>query len=316
VSLVWHRRTAETPWRAIAPAFWLFGGSLISLAAVALPFALSGALDDFLYANLSYNWVYVGFLSGAQRLANLGLGLLFFCAVAAPFVAGALAGLVVIWRKRSAVTDYVLILWAIASAIGVASGGRFFPHYFLQLMPSLAVLTGVLIYDRFVNGANYTLSKPAWITACAVLVVSIGTTTVLYLAPREAEDTVVNSVYYQKEWEDHREELGLYIKERTAPLLLRLGTAVRGRADAGHPRLAGRQQTRVHRGLGTGADLRRLGGRASARVQTVHRRELRLRRPHLLRRRLPLEGLRASPCRRVRRQLELDPLMADRNPLE
>jgi len=217
VSLIWHRKTAETQWRAVAPTVALFGGCLVSLAAVALPFTLMGALDDLIYANLSYNWVYINFLSYAQRLANFGHGLLFFSAVAAPFVAGAIAGLIILWRKRAAATDYVLILWAIASAIGVASGGRFFPHYFLQLMPSLAVLTGVLIYDRFVNGGDRVLSKPAWMIATFLIVVSVGTTSVLYLAPRAAEEQVVSSVFHQKEWEASSEELGLWIKDRTQP---------------------------------------------------------------------------------------------------
>jgi hypothetical protein len=215
VALVWHRRTAETQLRAIAPTASLFAGCLAALALVALPFTLAGALDDLIYANLSYNWVYINFLSHAERLANFGYGLLFFSAVAAPFVAGAIAGLVVLWRKRSAVTDYVLILWAFASALGVASGGRFFPHYFLQLMPSLAVLTGIVIYDRFVNGREHVLSRPAWIVATFLIVVSVGTTTVLYLAPRQAEEQVVSSVFYQKEWEASSEKLGEYIKERT-----------------------------------------------------------------------------------------------------
>ena len=217
VTLIWHRRTAGTGWRAIAPTFWLFAGSMLSLAGVALPFAMSGALNDFLYANLSYNWVYVGFLSFAQRLANMGYGTLFFCVVAAPFVAGALTGLVIVWRRRAAVTDYVLILWAFASAIGVASGGRFFPHYFLQLMPSLAVLSGVVVYDRFVNGRNHVLHKPAWMIAVALIAISIGSTAVLYFAPTQAEEDVVSSVYYQKEWEQSSQSLGLYIKSETGP---------------------------------------------------------------------------------------------------
>jgi len=216
VALVWQRRTDGMSWRAVAPVFWMFAGTLISLAAVALPFALTGALDDFLYANLSYNWVYVRFLSWAERLDNLG-AILFFLAVAAPFVAGALAGLVVVWRRRAQATDYVLILWAIASAIGVASGGRFFPHYFLQLMPSLALLTGIVIYDRFTNGSQHVLSKPAWMIALFLIVVSVGTTTVVYLAPRQAEQQIVSNVYYQKEWETHSQELGEYIKARSRP---------------------------------------------------------------------------------------------------
>jgi hypothetical protein len=215
VALIWHRRTAESSWQAIAPTFWMFSGAMLSLAIVALPFALTGSLDDFLYANLSYNWVYVNFLSWAQRFANLGYGLLFFCAVAAPFVAGAIAGLVIMWRRRTAVTDYVLILWAIASAIGVASGGRFFPHYFLQLMPSLAVLTGVVIYDRFVNGRHHVLTRPAWMLAIFFIVVSVGTTTVLYLSPTQAEQRVASSVYHQKEWERASENLGNFIQQRS-----------------------------------------------------------------------------------------------------
>jgi 4-amino-4-deoxy-L-arabinose transferase-like glycosyltransferase len=217
VTLIWHRRTVGTTWQAVAPTFWLFGGAMISLALVALPFALTGALDDFLYATLSYNWVYVGFLSWADRFANLGHGMLFFCAVAAPLVAGAIAGLVIIWRRRASATDYVLILWAVASAIGVASGGRFFPHYFLQLMPSAAMLTGIVVYDRFVNGRQHVLSRPAWAISLFLIVVSVGTTSVLYLAPRPAEDTFANSVYYQKEWENYSQELGDYIKLRSNP---------------------------------------------------------------------------------------------------
>lgn len=217
VSLIWHARTIESQLRALAPTAALFAGCLLSLAAVALPFTLTGSLDDLIYANLSYNWLYINFLSYAERLANFGYGLLFFSAVAAPFAVGALAGLVVIWRRRSAATDYVLILWAVASAIGVASGGRFFPHYFLQLMPSAAVLTGVVIYDRFVNGNDRVLSRPAWMIALFLIIVSVGTTTVLYLAPQQAEQQVVSSVYHQKEWEASSQELGEYIKARTGP---------------------------------------------------------------------------------------------------
>ncbi|HUF53653.1 MAG TPA: glycosyltransferase family 39 protein [Dehalococcoidia bacterium] len=216
VALVWHRRTAETSLQWIAPTGALFAGTLASLALVALPFTLMGALDDLIYANLSYNWLYINFLSYAERLSNFGYGLLFFSAVAAPFVVGALVGLVILCRKRAAVMDYVLILWAVASAIGVASGGRFFPHYFLQLMPSLAVLTGIVIYDRFVNGSSHLISRPAWIIATFLIVVSVATTSVLYLAPQRAQEQVVSSVYHQKEWEASSEELGAYIKERTS----------------------------------------------------------------------------------------------------
>jgi hypothetical protein len=53
--------------------------------------------------------------------------------------------------------------------------------------------------------------------ALALIVISIGTTTVLYLLPTQAEERVASSVYYQKEWEQSSRSLGLYLKERTGP---------------------------------------------------------------------------------------------------
>jgi 4-amino-4-deoxy-L-arabinose transferase-like glycosyltransferase len=217
LAVYYHRRTALTLWQAVAPTAWLLTGAVLSVGAIALPFAINGALDDLVYANVGYNWVYMGFISNAQRLANLGYGMLFFCAVAAPFVAGAIAGLVVMWRRRASVTDYLLIAWGAASVIGVASGGRFFPHYFLQLMPILAVLTGVLVYERFFKGRHVTLSKPAAITAAFVIIASLGTTTVLYLSPAKAEEQVSSSIFHQKEWEASSEKLGHYLRYRTGP---------------------------------------------------------------------------------------------------
>jgi 4-amino-4-deoxy-L-arabinose transferase-like glycosyltransferase len=217
LAFVYHRRNALTPWQATAPTIWLLTGATLFVGAIALPFALNGALDDLLYANLGYNWVYMGFISNAQRLANLGYGLLFFCAVAAPLVAGALAGLIVIWKRRASATDYLLILWGAASVVGVASGGRFFPHYFLQLTPALAVFTGVLLYERFFKENHAALSKPAVAIATLVIVASIGTTTVLYLAPTQAEEQVSHSVFNQKEWEASSEDLGHYLRSRTGP---------------------------------------------------------------------------------------------------
>jgi hypothetical protein len=84
-------------------------------------------------------------------------------------------------------------------------------------MPSLAVLTGVVVYDRFVNGNQHVLSRPAWMMAMFFIVVSVGTTAVLYIAPLEAEQRVSERVYTQKEWERTSENLGNYIQVRSNP---------------------------------------------------------------------------------------------------
>jgi 4-amino-4-deoxy-L-arabinose transferase-like glycosyltransferase len=217
LAFVYHRRNSDPSWRALVPTMWLLTGALVVVGAIAVPFAINGALDDLLYANIAYNWVYMGFISNAERLANLGYGMLFFCVIAAPLVVGALAGLFIIWKRKASATDYMLIAWGAASAVGVASGGRFFPHYFLHLMPALAVLTGVLVYERFFKDKHAALSIPAVALSTFVIVASLGTTTVLYLAPTQAEEQVSPSVHHQKEWEASSQQLGEYLRARTGP---------------------------------------------------------------------------------------------------
>jgi 4-amino-4-deoxy-L-arabinose transferase-like glycosyltransferase len=218
VALVWYARKDPWQWRSLVPSGAMIGGALITTAIIALPFALSGALDDFFYALVSYNWLYVSFVSMAKRLTNMGYGVLFFTVIAAPLVAGALGGLGVLWRKRetASVTDYAIILWAFASAIGVASGGRFFPHYFMQLLPALSVLTGIVIYERLVHHGHLTLSRPAWIGAIGLTAVSVGLASAIMIVPH-AEERVSASLSTQKEWEQNSVELGAYIQDRTGP---------------------------------------------------------------------------------------------------
>ncbi len=65
-----------------------------------------------------------------------------FLAAAGPLLLGAWWSLrndAGVWRDRRAERD-ALIAWLLASLIGVAASGRFFGHYFIQLLPPLAVL--------------------------------------------------------------------------------------------------------------------------------------------------------------------------------
>ena len=213
----WRWRSGGVGWRGLTPAACLVTGAAAAMALVAVPFAATGALDDFLYANVAYNWLYVGVLTYGERLAKGGEGLLFFLGVSAPLVAGAVAGFLFIWRRRSRAADYLFILWALASLAGVATGGRFFPHYFLQLLPAMAVLTAVVVYDRFRKRDIWAIPRPALVLALLLVAISLATNAVLYLAPRAAEQRVAESVFHQKEWESASQALGVYIQERTAP---------------------------------------------------------------------------------------------------
>ena len=217
VALYWRWRSDATGWDRFAPLVALVAGSALGLAVIATPFYVMGALDDLVYANFSYNWLYVGFLTWGERLIDMGSGLAFVSVAAAPLLAGAIFGLLTILRRSKRTTDYLIIGWAAASAIGVASGGRFFPHYFLHLVPAMALLAGIVIYDRLARRDLQMTSRPAIVFGLLLVVISLTTNAVLYVAPKPAERRVAETIFVQKEWEEASKTIGLYIQERTSP---------------------------------------------------------------------------------------------------
>ncbi len=217
VALMWRWPGGGAIRQRFFPLAALLGGASAGLLFIVTPFYVTGALDDLIYANISYNWLYVGFLTWTERFLNLGSGMLFVSAAVAPLIVAGVIGMITILRRGKRTGDYLVIGWAAASAIGVASGGRFFPHYFLHLVPAMAILAAVVIYERFAKAENRLSSRPALLFGILLVAVALATNGVLYLAPRPAERQVAENVYYQKEWEENSRALGLYVKERTDP---------------------------------------------------------------------------------------------------
>lgn len=70
-----------------------------------------------------------------------------------------------IWRGREAERRAVLS-WALVSLIGAAAGGRFYPHYYIQVIPPLAVLAGAYYAERL---RQAPLGPPRWTTPALAL---------------------------------------------------------------------------------------------------------------------------------------------------
>jgi hypothetical protein len=103
----------------------------VPLAVAALLFGL----DDFVH------WVFVANGGYLDALDSLGYSLGQGAAQTAIFVAvnlGILGLAVSRWRRWRADAD--LWLWVLAGVVAVATGLRFFGHYYLQLLPALALL--------------------------------------------------------------------------------------------------------------------------------------------------------------------------------
>jgi 4-amino-4-deoxy-L-arabinose transferase-like glycosyltransferase len=123
-----------------------FGRMTLLALGAALPLAIflvwllrTNAMADLL-TSLAYARFYTSSLPLEVKLANATLKTLFFLAIDIGLVIPAAA-----WILRAGATwktggACVLLTWLAASFIAVGAGGRFYPHYFIQVLPPLAVL--------------------------------------------------------------------------------------------------------------------------------------------------------------------------------
>jgi hypothetical protein len=130
----------------LASSCLLVGGFILPLAAVAGWLALAGALDEFVYWNITYpSLVAAG--SGATgivpRLYRNGVqaagGFL------PAWIAGAAAFAWLMRRGSRLRSKGTVALFFVASALSVAVGYETRTHYFVLLVPALAVATGVAV---------------------------------------------------------------------------------------------------------------------------------------------------------------------------
>jgi len=133
----WQRRLPVV--ELLRPAVALGLGWAAATALVLTPIALTGTLGDFVRVSLVYGWNYTSNVPLQSRLSGLGRLALQLLATA-PLVAAAGIGAMHLRRRLGEPSALILVAWTAGSVIGVASSGRFFPHYVVQLLPAFALL--------------------------------------------------------------------------------------------------------------------------------------------------------------------------------
>ncbi|HOP79537.1 MAG TPA: glycosyltransferase family 39 protein [Armatimonadota bacterium] len=155
--------------RGYAPALAVIAGAAAVAGLTVVWMALSGILKDAIDANLVFNRLYFddSYTYGIKRMPwNVLRGLNM---VALP-VFGAIGGIISLRLRRTSAAGaaWLLIPWFILDLFGLAMGGRFYTHYFIAILPSAFLLTGVLI-DAAVRS-----TKSALIVAAAGLILFCG----------------------------------------------------------------------------------------------------------------------------------------------
>jgi 4-amino-4-deoxy-L-arabinose transferase-like glycosyltransferase len=117
-------------------------GTMLPLLATVGWLWRADALADAL-TSLAYSRYYANSLPFEVKLANATLKTLFFLAIDVGLVIPAVALIVrgrrqdFVWRRG---VGCLLSSWLFASYVAVSMGGRFYPHYFIQLLPPLAIM--------------------------------------------------------------------------------------------------------------------------------------------------------------------------------
>jgi hypothetical protein len=119
----------------------VFGaGALAPFLAAVLLYAAHGKLAVFIQASLLSNLRRVAIpVSGDSFLAAFGLQ-----AACYPALYASLFWVVARLATRR-VEIVVLLFWVVTASIGIASGGLYFSHYFLQILPVLCITLGLMV---------------------------------------------------------------------------------------------------------------------------------------------------------------------------
>lgn len=148
--------------------------SLVPMALAAAAYLLAGELPTFLFSNFGFAGAYAdirpGFTVSIQRLATMADSLWPLLVLAQL----AIGSLVASWRRgeRRQSLLPVATVWLLGEAAAASAAGHFFPHYFLEAIPPLALLSafGIGTIVRGIGAADSNRKAIALLCTIVVLI--------------------------------------------------------------------------------------------------------------------------------------------------
>lgn len=193
-------------------------GCAAALAVVAVPFVLSGTFAEMFEGVVTYTLKYSGDISGAKKLGRAVLSPAYLLWNAAPWVLLGLFGAFCVLFDKAGRGGRLLAGWLGASFLGVLVTGRFYDHYYVQLLPALSLLVPAglqFVYSRW---------QRTWAKTVLIVIVPIAVlypllvTLNIYLQPtadeRHIEKFQASSI---GDWEVQSPVLAGHLKRLTEP---------------------------------------------------------------------------------------------------
>ncbi len=127
--------------RLVRAACFLLPMAVLGLLTLAY-FAFRGAISEFLYWNIT-------FILSTYRSSNIVTGPHFLDMVEylspefALLIPLSLTTSIAILREKRGFPQVAAVMWALTAFVAVTLPGKYFPHYFIQLVSPLAILSGI-----------------------------------------------------------------------------------------------------------------------------------------------------------------------------
>lgn len=215
----WFRREDRSGRSFIRSLAVLAAGVLLPVILFTAILALQGALSDFAFWVLEYPRGYVGSVTLSQglELFSATFSRIFSNNPLLWLVAG--FGLIVIHFSRPGGYRLVLI-WAflLLSFLSIVPGLRFYPHYWIQWMPAIALLVGCafyfLEYQIGKNPKSTPLKAIPPVALVFLLLLNLLQNRSYYFQPDYVE--ILREVYTMNPFPESA-VIGDYIRQRTTP---------------------------------------------------------------------------------------------------
>ena len=212
-------RSSGTGLSRVTSTGLVLAGAAAPFAVVCAVLALQGAFGAFWFWTIAYARAYVSVVPLSEAPAQFMAGWRLVTQSSLPLWAGGGVGLVLLWAGRwPAETRVWLTGLAVASFAALTPGFYFREHYFILLLPSVALLTGVAVETMSRWGSRVI---PRWLAGGVAVALVGGCSAVLIVGQRAtlfaaSPDDVSRAVYQSPHFVEAR-EVARFVRENTAP---------------------------------------------------------------------------------------------------
>jgi len=217
-----NRRTAPGRHSLLSPAVWsrasmMIVGSLAAFAVFAVPLLLLGAFGDMMECLTYYSWIYSGHVSLLSRLIATVKSPAFMVFVTGPWVVLAAFGAYVLLRAKDNDTGLLLAGWFAANLLSIYAAGRFYNHYYIVLLPAMALLVPAGIELVIKNWRTVPGQVFIVVALPALLMAPLSLTLHVYAQPTPSDRHIAKYESDRTDWEARSPALGAWLADRTNP---------------------------------------------------------------------------------------------------